>query len=490
MKPPTAQLPVAPPPYPARRLFGALASCTVLGLLGALYLEAPVLAALPFGLMFAWLTLHDFRAIYLFMLACLPLGTEVYFSDSLSTDLPTEPLIIALTGVGLLYVLQNPRRLVGAWLLHPMTVLLAAIVAWMLVCVVFSTYPIVSLKFWVAKIWYLTVFYLMGWLLVRHDQDARQLVVWVVVPLALATLKVVVHHATMDFGFKEINEAVLPFFRNHVSYAAMLALLLPPSFLFLLREKRGSRAWWLWVAAIAVMFFGMATAYTRAAYIALFLAFLAYWTIRFRLMRHALLLGMAVLLSVVVYLMDGRRYLEFVPSQQTVAHTDFGSIVEATSQLEDVSTMERYYRWVAAVRMSGEKPWMGFGPGTFYNNYQDYTLNRFSTYVSANPERSGVHNYFLMTLCDQGLIGLVLILALTLYGLYLGERVWHQSPPHSLRRTLVMSATLTIVVTDAFLLMNDLLETDKVGTLYYLNLAILVALDLKNRNLPSVSKVH
>jgi len=240
---------------------------------------------------------------------------------------------------------------------------------------------------------------------------------------------------------------------------------------------------------VAVMFFGMATSYTRAGYVALFFAFCAYWAVRWRWMRQVLLLGLAAVVLVVAFLLDGRRYLEFVPSQNTVAHTDFGSIVEATSQLEDVSTMERYYRWVAAVRMSSERPWTGFGPGTFYNNYREYTLLRFSTYVSANPERSGVHNYFLMTLCDQGLIGLALLVALTLYGLYLGERVWHQSPPDSLRRTLAMGATLTLVATDAFLLMNDLLETDKVGTLYYLNLAILVALDLHNKSVRHTSTI-
>jgi O-antigen ligase len=469
------------PSDPARRLFGALAACTVLGLMGALFLEEPVLAVLPLGILFAWLTLHDFRAVFMIALTCLPLGTEVYFSSSLSTDLPTEPLIVALTGVGLLYVLRDPRRVTGGWLFHPMTVLLGAIAVWILFCTVFSTYPVVSLKFWVAKIWYLTVFYLMAWLLIRDERDVVRFLTCIAVTLTLATAKVIVHHASMSFGFKEINEAVLPFFRNHVSYAAMLALMMPPCFLLWAGEKRGSRRWWLWAAALGILFFGLATSYTRAAYVALFLAFAAYWAIRLRWVRQGLLAGMTVLTVAVVFLLDGRRYLEFVPNQNTVAHTDFGSIVEATSQLEDVSTMERYYRWVAAVRMSGEKPLCGFGPGTFYNNYRDYTLLRFSTYVSANPERSGVHNYFLMTLCDQGIVGLALILAMTLYGLYLAERVWHQSPPDGIRRRTVMGAALSIVVIDAFLLMNDMLETDKVGTLYYLNLAILVAMDLKNR---------
>lgn len=466
---------------PSRNLYVLLAVCTVLSLLGGLFLEEPVVAGLPMVLLFAWLTIHDFRAIYVLMLTCLPLGTEVHLSDSLSTDLPTEPLIVGLTAVGFIYLLQKPRILPRAFVLHPLTVLLVSLMVWMLFCVLFSTYPLVSLKFWVAKSWYLVVFYIMGWLLMRNEQDAKRFFAYITIPLVLATVKVLVHHAVLDFGFNEINQAVVPFFRNHVNYAAMLTVMIPPVAIMWLHEKRGTRARWLWGLGGMIMFLGMATAYTRAAYVALFLAFAAYWTIRLRLLRHALVLGVVVASILVVYMIDGRRYLDYVPSQNTVAHTDFSSIVEATSQLEDVSTMERYYRWVAAVRMSGEKPLSGYGPGTFYNNYREYTLQRFSTYVSGNPEQSGVHNYFLMTLCDQGIIGLLLMVVLTLYGLYLGERVWHQSPPKSLRRALAMGAVLSLVVIDAFLLMNDLLETDKVGTLYYLNLAVLVAMDLRNR---------
>ena len=71
--------------------------------------------------------------------------------------------------------------------------------------------------------------------------------------------------------------------------------------------------------------------------------------------------------------------------------------------MEDISTMERVYRWVAGVEMVKDKPIFGFGPGTFYSAYKAYTLSSFQTYVSDNVDHSTVHNYFLLTFIEQGL---------------------------------------------------------------------------------------
>ena len=171
--------------------------------------------------------------------------------------------------------------------------------------------------------------------------------------------------------------------------------------------------------------------------------------------------------------------MELVPTDQTVAHKEFADIVSSTSDLKDVSTMERYYRWIAASQMVSEKPLIGFGPGNFYHFYKHYTLNKFSTYVSDNPEKSGVHNYYLMTVLEQGIIGLILFLFIIYFSIIYGEKIYHDSKNRA-RKDLVMSATLSLLIIDSFLLMNDMIETDKVGSFFFLNIAILVIVDLLN----------
>ena len=51
----------------------------------------------------------------------------------------------------------------------------------------------------------------------------------------------------------------------------------------------------------------------------------------------------------------------------------------------------------------------------------------------------------------------------------------------SLIQHIIMAVTLCTVVMDAFLLINDMVETDKVGTFYYINIAMLIVADLRNK---------
>jgi O-antigen ligase len=198
-------------------------------------------------------------------------------------------------------------------------------------------------------------------------------------------------------------------------------------------------------------------------------------------------LAAGTVLAVVVFvvLVRENKFMDLAPSERTIAHTDFNDIVSATYKLEDVSTMERYYRWIAGVRMADENVWVGFGPGNFYTFYKEYTLNRFTTYVSRNPEQSGIHNYFLMTLAEQGIFGLVIFLGLIFSVLIYGQGIYHQlqNPQH---KDLAMGLMLSQIVIYAFLLMNDMVETDKVGSFFFLNMALLVA--LKGWEAPSPPK--
>jgi O-antigen ligase len=108
--------------------------------------------------------------------------------------------------------------------------------------------------------------------------------------------------------------------------------------------------------------------------------------------------------------------MDFAPNfERTITHTEFDNLIEATYKLEDISSMERVYRWMAGIEMIKDRFWFGFGPGTFYSNYKAYSISRFQTYVSDNPDQSGIHNYFLMTWVEQGFIGFISIHSIMFY---------------------------------------------------------------------------
>jgi O-antigen ligase len=411
----------------------------------------------------------------------LPLSTEYYFSNGFSTDLPDEPLMIFLTGVTFVKLFAQPSVLKGFYVRHTIFLLLFLHFAWMTFCIINSDDVIVSLKFFLAKIWYVTAWFVLPLLLIRKDKDVYTFLWCMLLPLAPATVKIILHHAMLNFGFREINIAVFPFFRNHVNYAAHLSLMLPFAWFVIFRQKRFSMIWIIAVSIFSVMFLGVALAYTRAAYLALALAVGAYFGIRWRLMKYAIGAGLIAVIAGLSLFINNNKFMDYAPTEKTVAHEEFGDIVNATSRLEDASTMERYYRWVAAARMSSERPLTGFGLFSFHEHYKHYALSRFRTYLSDNLEKSGVHCYFLMTLIDQGYPGLIIFLLLLFGFLLVGERVYHQSlDPY--RKGYVMGALLSSVVIYAFLLINDLVESDKVGTVFFLNMALVMAADRFNKS--------
>jgi len=82
----------------------------------------------------------------------------------------------------------------------------------------------------------------------------------------------------------------------------------------------------------------------------------------------------------------------------------------------------------------------------------------------------------LMMLTDQGLPGLLIFLFLTVVILIKGEHIYYNCPSPT-RRHIIMATLLSLVIIDAFLIINDLLETDKVGAFFLINIAILINSD-------------
>lgn len=461
------------------RLFLAYAFIIVASILAAIFFETPVPIVLPIVLLIGFQVLVDYEKIYLLLFMCIPISTEVFLSGHLATDLPTEPLIAGLMLIYFFIVITNPLIISGKYIKHPLSTLLIAHVAWIAVTTFTSSAVGFSFKFLLAKTWYVVTFFYFTGHVVKNERKI-DLILWLVaVPLTLATTKVIIHHAILEFDFKLINRAAPPFFRNHVNYAAILSVFLP--FLWYLR-KWASPGLPKRIAEISlgVVLFGIVTAYTRAAYVAVALIPVAYWVIRLRLAKLGVIIATISILGLISFLIAENKFMELVPTDQTVSHTELSEIISSTSELKDVSTMERYFRWIAGFQMIGEKPVFGFGPGNFYHFYKHYTLSRFSTYVSDNPEKSGIHNYYLMTTLEQGIIGLIIFLLLVYYTIIHGENVFHNSTNQK-RKDLVMAAVLSAIVIDAFLFMNDMIETDKIGSFFFFNIALIVIIDLINK---------
>jgi membrane protein CcdC involved in cytochrome C biogenesis len=80
---------------------------------------------------------------------------------------------------------------------------------------------------------------------------------------------------------------------------------------------------------------------------------------------------------------------------------------------------------------------------------------------------------------EQGIIGFILLLILILTVLFTGERVYHHLKNPS-DKIVVMAALLSFIVILSINLINDMIETDKVGPFYFLTMAIICSYAMKS----------
>ena len=444
--------------------FLGIASC----LLAAFFSE-PFFALIPFAFLFAYLAVVNYKLIFFGFFALLPFSIEVILPGGLGTDLPSEPIMWFLTGLFFLLVLWNGKVIEKKIFTNPVALVLLLHLLWIFITTIMSSFPIISAKFLLAKIWYVVPFFFLPLVIIKDEADFQKLFRYFIYTSIVSVSYVMINHATSNFSFAAINFAVRPIFRNHVNYAALLVLLVP--FIWAMGMTTKEKKFWaiLLFFLIAVYF-----TYTRAAYGVIVLSVIMYFIIKFKMMKWVTPLAFVIVGFGLNSVIQSNEYLRMAPQyEKTVTHTKFNNLIEATYKMEDISTMERLYRWVAGFHMVKQEPFFGFGPSTFYSNYDRFTVSSFRTYVSDNPEKSGIHNYYLMTLVEQGVFGLIILMFIIFLPLFMAQKAFFQQKGQN-GRYWVMAAALSFFSTSVMILINDLLEADKVGPIFFLSASIIV----------------
>lgn len=470
----------APVFIPAKSWYYGLAAVVALAVALSLVFEQALWLLVPAGALFTIWALYDTRAVFFLFFLILPFSVETHLPGGFGTDLPTEPIMIGLAALCLVFLVKNFHRVSGWLIVHPISLALMAHLAWIGFTTIFAANQFVALKYLLAKSWYVLALYVLAWLLIGNVCMLRRAMLLYFGGLMVVLLYTLVRHAAEGFTFVSSNFVMAPFYRNHVNYGAALTLAVPLAWAFYKTKGRGKA--WMWGLSFVLLMIGVYFAYLRAAYVALVAIAGCYYMVRWRLTRPALWLTAAVAIFAVIQVTQDRKYLEYAPDfEKTISHTDFDDLLSATATGEDISTMERVYRWVAGYHMVRERSWLGFGPGNFYENYKPYAVRSFETYVSDNPEKSGVHSYYLMVLIEQGIPGLLLFLIVLATVLLYGEKLYHRTADPD-RKTWIMSLMMIFVGIAVFQIINDLVETDKIGAFFFLSMAVLSRWDAEDKS--------
>ena len=439
-----------------------------------------LIAFAPFLFLLLYAGWQHKELIFFLLLVSLPFSMEYNFSPGLGTDLPDEPLMLLTSFLFLAYWMYKPASLPTKMIQHPLLLLLLLLLAWTSVTVIFSTDKVISIKYLLAKSWYIGAFVLCPLILFQERKLFITAMILLTAAMLVVTAVTLYRHYALGFSFAGINDALTPFFRNHVNYSAMLVCFVPVLIAFYkLTKKQHLRL--LIGAALSVVLIALFFSYARGAWLALLAGMFAYWLIQRRLLIYAYAIALIVVITSLFWLKSGNRYLLYAHDYKTtIFHKDFNEHLVATYKLKDVSTAERFYRWIAGVKMIKDNWLTGYGPNTFYNNYKPYAVPAYKTWVSDNKDRSTVHNYFLLTIIEQGIPGLIFLLLLVGTIFYYAQYLYQRAKDRFYRVTAITTgAVLAMLMVVNFL--SDLVETDKVGSLFFLCLVVLVVTDINTR---------
>lgn len=457
-------------------LLTGLALIIILSSVAAIRLRQPAFYAAPIALLLVFQIVYNYRPLYWLLIASIPLSVPLELG-AVRVEIVSELLMLLFL---LIYLLRwmagkevNPTRKI--YVFH---VLVLLILFWTAYTMFISDYFLRSFKFLLAKLWFVIPFVFLGENIIRDYKDIKTFFWSFFLPFLAVVIYVSILHAGESFSFESSHLIARPFFENGVIYGATLALSVP--FIWFARSwyPRNDFRYILLIVGLLLVLLGVALSYKRGAWVATaILPFIAL-TVRFRLFDKLIYIGLIVAVLGISYLVKDNNFYRFAPNyQQTIFHHgDLEGHLEATFDGTELSSVERFYRWVAAKNMIADKPVQGFGPSTFNQVYQSYTDDAFRTYVSDNPEQSTTHNYFLMTFAEQGFVGGMLFLGLCIY-MFLKAYHLYWKFSDSRYKTLCMMFLLSQATILLHSIMNEMIEVDKIGAFFWLNMMMIHKLE-------------
>ncbi|MEZ4826862.1 MAG: O-antigen ligase family protein [Bacteroidia bacterium] len=467
------------PVYIWRYLALAAIALLTLGSVGmALRLHIWPLYAVPVMVVAALQVIYNYRPLFFLMIFCIPVSIQYEFGTAFSIDIFSEPLMLVFLLIFVLNVLAG-RQFSWKGKIYGFHVLLFLLIFWTFFTTFTSEFPMRSLKFLMAKLWYLAAFVYIAEKIIDGPKAIRQVFWAFFFPMILVATGVTIRHASLGFSFEEANGVAYPIFANGVIYAATLVLFIPWCWYARTWYSPKSLEWYVINIGIVILAFATILTYKRGAWLALMILPFVDIAIKRSFFDKIIYSTLVVATLTLAYLINDNKFYEFAPNyQKTIWHEgDIQGHLQATISGTEISSMERFYRWVAAKNMIADMPLTGSGPSTFNQVYKRYTDDAFRTYVSDNPEQSTTHNYFLLTFSEQGLIGGFLFLGLCVYMVLKAARLYPMMESGEFRSILMM-ALLSLITILFHSLLNELIEVDKIGPMFWLCMVIIHKLEV------------
>lgn len=430
----------------------------------------------------ALITIFSFDKLILLITFLVPFSitiNDIGEGLGMGMNFPSEPLTFALmvaAWIKYFYDGNFDRKI----LMHPLSIAILIYLGWIFITSLFSTRVGVSLKFFVNKLWIITVFYFLATQLFRKLQNIQRFIWCYAIPLFGIIIYALIEHASFGFTQKSAYWVMKPFYIDHGVYAATIAFFVPFLVgLFLYSSKFNiSNVGRFFILIFLIEFLvGIVFSFTRATWVSLVAAggFMFVFLLRIRFFPFVF---MALLAGGILYTFQTEIKIFLTSNKQDSANNFSQHVKSIYNVSTDDSNLERINRWNSAFRMWKEKPIMGWGPGVYKFEYARYQLSSEKTKISTNFGTGGnSHSEYVGPLCETGIIGLgtfILVIALMLYR---GMKLYYESK-NSQVRLLCVTLLLGLITYFVHGVLNNYSDSDKVGTLIWGFTAAIVAMDV------------
>lgn len=438
---------------------------------------------LPVLLGVVLLVIFSFDKLIWFAVFFAPLSVElsrIMPSFSFDMFLPTEPILVGIMVLFFLKIIHE-RTFDRKILLHPVSLAIYLNLFWILITSLTSSMPLVSFKFLLARIWFLVAFFFLTAKIFSDGKKMEQYI-W----LYLAGFLVVIFYAiSRHWGYGLLNKqaahyVVVPFYNDHTSYGAALAMYLPFTVFFALSRQYSQKVKTIAWIVTGILFIAFVLSYSRAAWLSIMFALVVWAIIKLKIRFQPIFITAVVFLALVFsFQTQIVMFLERNSDESSSNLTEhFSSMTNIST---DASNLERINRWSCALRMFEERPVFGYGPGTYMFQYAKYQLKKDRTIISTNAGDGGnAHSEYLGPLSESGILGLVTFLILIVTVLYTGIHTWTRLNDSRLKE-IILAAIIGLVTYYIHGFLNNFLDTDKLSVPFWGFTAMIVAIDLYSR---------
>lgn len=434
-------------------------------------------AAFPAVLAIGLIAVYSLDTILLLIAFCTPLA--IVLNDKSSgpaISMPTEPLLFGVLCITVFKIIHGggfDRKII----FHPVTLSIALVLLWKLITSLTSTMPVVSFKNLLSQCWFIVPFYLLGTQLFRKTVNIHRFIWLYSLGLIIVIGYTIFQHAQQGWTQKAAHWVMYPFYNDHTAYAAALAMFIPVLIAF--TRLRNTLPYERFFATIAsfILVTAIILSYTRASWISLLIALICFFIYYFRIGFWKVFFSGTILIG--LFLTFQNDILMKLEKNRQDSATDINKHLQSISNIStDASNLERINRWHSAIRMWEQRPFLGWGPGTYQFNYAPFQKSDEMTTISTNAgDRGNAHSEYIGPLAESGIFGMVNMIILAIVTLFSATVVYSNTRNEQLR-VLMLGILLGLITYLVHGTLNNFLDTDKLSVPFWAYMAMLVSLDV------------